>query len=182
MTGIDLDAIRAREQAATRGPWGWRGYDTGSVELRTLHSGGMRIISTSRANPCIVASAPDGTDDPWQAELHFAPGACDTCKRALSAPNGLADRIQCEKPENLDTVWAWNSAGFIEPINRWTVRERPYRADVAGTTHPDAEFIAAARADVPALLAEVDRLRAEVERLDALLTQAYDHAAENVGS
>lgn len=34
-------------------------------------------------------------------------------------------------------------------------------------SHPDAEFIAAARADVPALLAEVDRLRFERDALAA---------------
>ena len=31
---------------------------------------------------------------------------------------------------------------------------------------PDAEFVAAARADIPALLAEVDRLRAELVALE----------------
>lgn len=37
-----------------------------------------------------------------------------------------------------------------------------YRKDISGITHPDAEFIAHAREDVPALVAEVRRLRAQL--------------------
>ncbi|MDE2102387.1 MAG: hypothetical protein KGL39_34390 [Patescibacteria group bacterium] len=39
------------------------------------------------------------------------------------------------------------------------VRERDYRDDIECIAHPDAEFIAHAREDVPFLLQEIDRLR-----------------------
>jgi hypothetical protein len=45
---------------------------------------------------------------------------------------------------------------------------RVYRADIVDVRHPDAEFIAHARADVDALLAEVERLRAQRAALLAL--------------
>ncbi|MFJ4847599.1 hypothetical protein [Streptomyces sp. NPDC088733] len=43
--------------------------------------------------------------------------------------------------------------------------EPPYRADIDGIDHPDAEFIAHAREDIPFLLGELDRTRAELARL-----------------
>ena len=45
------------------------------------------------------------------------------------------------------------------------VREKPYRDDVAALDNADAAFIAAARTDVPALVAEVERLRAYIVAL-----------------
>lgn len=158
-SNLDLDAIRRRVKAATPGPWGWRGNIGGSVELRALHSGGLRIISTSRSEPCIGYTADE--------ELVLLDNACKTCTDWLT--NGgisSGDGPKCEKAENLDTVWTWHPNGYIRPINDWAKAEvlqwsnRMYRDDVKDTTHPDAEFIAHAREDVPALLAEVERLRA----------------------
>lgn len=48
----------------------------------------------------------------------------------------------------------------------FAVREADYRPDIARIDHPDAEFIANARADVDALLSEVARLNGAI--LDAL--------------
>ncbi|MFI2667889.1 hypothetical protein [Micromonospora carbonacea] len=159
---LDLDAIRAREQAATPGPWGWRGHISQSVELRALHSGGMRIISTTRPEPCIGYTADE--------ELVLLDNACKACTAYLTGGGlGRGEDPKCEKPENLDTVWTWHPGGFIRPINDWAKAEvlqwseHMYRDDVKDTTHPDAEFIAAARQDIPALLAEVDRHRARID-------------------
>lgn len=44
--------------------------------------------------------------------------------------------------------------------------EVPYRKDISGIDNPDAEFIAHAREDVPALIAEVEQLRALVGRME----------------
>lgn len=49
---------------------------------------------------------------------------------------------------------------------------RVYRGDFDAVSHPDAEFIAAARSVVPALVAEVEQLRAEVDDLRAKLDNA----------
>ena len=55
--------------------------------------------------------------------------------------------------------------------------EPPYRADISGIDHPDARFIAAAREDVPALLAEVQRLREERHSTNEALDDAVREAA-----
>ncbi|MGW1930438.1 hypothetical protein [Streptomyces sp. NPDC001919] len=52
--------------------------------------------------------------------------------------------------------------------------EPPYRADISGIDHPDARFIAAAREDVPALLAEVTRLREERHSTNEALSDAAE--------
>lgn len=45
---------------------------------------------------------------------------------------------------------------------------------IAGGARPeDGRFIAAARTDVPALVAEVERLRAEIARRDQMGVQAF---------
>lgn len=51
---------------------------------------------------------------------------------------------------------------------------RLYRHQFDGINHPDAVFIAAARADVDALVEEVDRLRARVAAADRLLARVED--------
>ena len=47
-----------------------------------------------------------------------------------------------------------------------------YRKDIVGFDHPDAEFIAHARQDIPALLAHIKEKDEEIERLKVLLTEA----------
>lgn len=67
--------------------------------------------------------------------------------------------------------WAWQSAtprfqedGIMEPASKWFVRPQAHNPwMVTGVDHPDAVFIAAARTDVPALIAEVERLRTELD-------------------
>lgn len=153
-----LDEIRKREQAATPGPWGWRGHISQSVELRALHSGGLRIIATSPAVPCI------GYTEDIGLFLHDNP--CSTCRTAFQERN-FDERIECEKPENLHTAWVWGQLGAIEPTSKFAKAEvlewsdHMYRDDVKDTTHPDAEFIRHARTDVPRLLAAAGALLAE---------------------
>lgn len=54
-----------------------------------------------------------------------------------------------------------NAADLVEyEVAAWS--KDIYRKDVSDVLHPDAQFLAHAREDVPALLAEVDRLRAEL--------------------
>jgi hypothetical protein len=50
-------------------------------------------------------------------------------------------------------------AGIIRPATDFVRYERDYRKDIAAIEHPDARFMAEARAMVPSLLAEVRRLR-----------------------
>lgn len=151
---MDADELARLASDTTPGPWGWRGYTDGSIELRALHSGGLRIVSTARAERCIVLLDNEA--------LALADGACDVCRKKYDALTTDPDHDfgPCAKPENLDTVWL-RGDGFIEPANQWARREVPYRNDVSAVEHPDAELIAAA----PELLAEVRALRTQRDSL-----------------
>ncbi len=158
---VDLDEAQQLCDEATPGPWAWRGHDDGSIELRALHSGGLRIISTARSDPC-VATTHDGE---WVLLEH----ACQNCIAAYHDPDILTSGSgrRCSKPENLGTVWAWCDKGFIKPLNEWAVREVPYRADVADVTHPDARFVARSRELLPRLVAEVSGARVAIQLAEA---------------
>src|SRR6266498_1959148 len=78
---VDLDEAQKLGDEATPGPWGWRGHDDGSIELRTLHSGGLRIITSHRSEPC-VATTHDGE---WVLLEH----ACQNCIAAYHDPDIL---------------------------------------------------------------------------------------------
>lgn len=170
-----VDALRAVAQAATPGPWGWRGHDDGLVELRGPGHFGpydARLISAHAAEPCF-AEILDG-DSELDALSPMTTGAptpyiCDSCKamwRAYQAGDGDAfDGYRCPKPENTPTVWVNEPGhGHIVPINRFVHRQREHRPDIdPAVDHPNARFIAAANpATVLALLDELDRLRAQV--------------------
>jgi hypothetical protein len=86
-------------------------------------------------------------------------------ERATPAPwHRVGKSIHAEVPLSDDgpSTTKWNTT-VVCSVGAWG-GGRP--------TEEDAEFIAHAREDVPALLAEIDRLRAEVERLDDALTDA----------
>lgn len=150
MTGIDLEAIRARAEAATPGPWGWFGNTAAHIAYLSSFRWGRQFVmgfkrwGMTGAQPTFV----DGrswadTDD----GLKFAPGAGIVPASELARYEVAPDATERSDP-------------------------RVYRADLTGFRNPDATFIAAARQDVADLLAEVDRLR-------AALVNAED-AAENL--
>ncbi len=154
---LDLDAIKARKDAATPGPWKWAGYTDGSIELRTVGQGGRRIVTTVRTEPCLVELP--GED--WSVTAD----ACDSCLAESKKTMDPWLNYRCPKEANLDTVWLHDNDGdLIRPANVWAVRERPYRNDVASVDHPDAEFIAHARQDIDDLVAEVEALRAALSQ------------------
>ena len=155
--------LRRLAEEATAGPWAWRGYVDGSIELRALHSGGPRIISTHRLAPCIVS-----VDD---LNVFVTEVACDSCRaEAEKTHDPFVDYDGCERPfDNIDTVWLWDD-WRIRPANTWAVREQPYRGDVASVDHPDAAFIAAANpAAVLSLLDRLDSLEVKADRSELLL-------------
>lgn len=158
----DIGAIADRAQAATKGPWAWRGYTGGSIELRTVGQGGKRIISTMRAEPCVVELLDES--------IALTYLACDSCKEEAKKTQDPWLDYRCPKRENLDTVWLQGD-GFIQPANDWAVPEVSYRTDVDRVEHPDAAFIASARSDIPALLGYVNELE---ERLIEIQNPGID--------
>lgn len=121
MSGLSeqqLAEIRARESAATKGPWGTYDDGTGRID---------------------IAAELEGTGHGY------------TCRRGIAQTD---DQPIDNDPEHID----WDEA------------------DDQAQIEADAQFIAAARTDVPALLAEVDRLRGErdafADRVDTLTAVA----------
>lgn len=74
--------------------------------------------------------------------------------------------------------WQWEACtedGMINEVGEVLSAGGMHTEGFVYVSDSDADFIAHARTDVPALLAEVERLRAEVERL----TVIDDYCAEN---
>lgn len=173
----EIARLRTLCEAATPGPWAWRGNDDGLVELRGHGPFGRldgRIISTLPSKPCVVE-----LDD---EEVRLTSEACDACKAkwADMLATGTTDvweDYSCPKPENLGTVWL-KGEHFIEPANRWAKRERTYRSDVADVDHPDARLIAAARDALPRLLDEVERLSRALTDQHAAWTAVFGSAED----
>ena len=166
---IDTERLRALIDAATPGPWAWRGDADGSIELRGDGPFGQfdgRVVSALRSQPCIVA-----LDD---ESVALAYDACEACTAAWKRVGraGTSDPLldlRCDKDENLGTVYLRGEVG-IEPANKWAKRRYAHRPDIAEVDHPDARLIAEARTALPALLDEVDALRAAASEL---LTAAF---------
>jgi hypothetical protein len=153
-----LAEIRARAAAATPGPWGWRGnIDYGCPSLRARHPKfGITDVLTQ-------VSVERTADDPALQGIEDY----DADTRAEIIENYLRDHWgEPIKEQHLafvtdDMLVEARQLVEFEVAPNATTRKDPkvYRADIVGIRHPDAEFIAAARADIDWLIAEVDRLR-----------------------
>lgn len=140
MNDEELQAIRAREQVATPGPWGWFGnVDTAHLYLATRRWGrhfvmGFRRLGMQGAQPEFV------TGRRWRRNLD---GSVDF--GAVGSGIEPAARL---------------ARYAVAPDATKRTDPSVYRGDITGFHNPDAEFIAHARQDVADLLDEVDRLRA----------------------
>ena len=118
---IDLDAIEARANAATSGPW------------KATHSKG----------DC---------------------GNCKPCPKGLFYCND-----ECEQCEH----WGITEPAWVKEILTVDCGEFDYMNDA------DADFIAHAREDIPALLAEVRRQAAEIASVTAERDEAVEDLRKN---
>lgn len=157
LTDQQLEAIKARADKATPGPWGWFGNtDVHSIYLATKGFGRLTVMSFRRwglqnAQPMFA------TDRTWKSD----PQSGDdfgTCGRMEMAARLARYEVAPDAPDH--------------------THPDVYRRDLNGIKNPDAEFIAHARQDVPALLAEVDRLKAEVWQLNDQLDTTRVAAAD----
>lgn len=110
MTRPDLDAIRARCEAATAGPW--------------------RVSTHTYPNGTTVVDAITGVSEPKWSDYGEGEGE-----------------------------WFTDTLTLVETDS-----------GVYGPTMPDAQFIAAARTDIPALLAYIDELEREIAELKSRIT------------
>lgn len=195
-TAADLNDLRAVAEAATPGPWGWRGSVDGLIELRGPGTYGpfdARIVSATTAEPCFAEIIdPDEDLDAYVPATTGAPTLhiCDSCKevwRKYQAGDGDAfDRYRCPKPDNLGTVWVNEPGhGHITPINRYATAQYRHRPDVGpgGVDHPNTRHIETFNpATVLALLDQVDQLWENLRRcvasLDDLIRYCDDPGTE----
>lgn len=134
---IDISAIRKRANAATPGPWRWRGnVDVRNIHLASVASGLNEVMDCAR----------------WgmqQARPRFA----------------NPERFRSDG--RLVGSWMQDAEQFaiFQVCPDATSRDDPrvYRGDIIGLRHPDAEFIAAARQDIDDLLAYIAHLETSVE-------------------
>ena len=87
-------------------------------------------------------------------------------------------------PEELDAIEQRANAATPGPweLVDWFSAVEPGRTDLGSPIGEvgcdlaiaDAEFVAAARTDIPALIAEIRRLRRELGRLSSLADEAFD--------
>lgn len=151
MTDARLAEIRQREQDATPGPWRWTGNtDVKQMELSTVGFGRLVVMNFARWGM-------NGAQPKFGAGRAWKPN-----------PTSSYDFT------SLGLMTKASELPVFEVAPAATERSDPrvYRADMVGVRHPDAEFIARSRRDVPALLAEVDRLRDENERLRSGIADA----------
>jgi hypothetical protein len=143
MTTEELDAIEAREKAATPGPW----------ETRVFYAS---------------AGVNDGSRTGWNP-TNIANGQCCFCAN----PSGTLVR---EYRDEHGTMHTHRFSGSDEQ-DRWHyVYAMPDGTSIAGnydyedggiaSKPEDADFIAHARTDIPALVAEVRKLQGELRRRD----------------
>lgn len=153
LTDEELAAIRARADAASDGPWFYNGYSA--------------VFSSPKTRPydAWFDTIPEG----HTVERY---GDCPVCGEWQVYPCGVAPSPGV----------GHGCKFFTEDYRRdpLVAKVPSHHGDTAVEKRAaDAEFIAAARADVPALCAEVDRLTAELARLaDAVLALPGEPATE----
>lgn len=173
LTDAQLADIRNRCNAASQGPWHWRGNmdnedprlvgrrtdvlghvprerreDDPEAQLfrRYLHDVQVWDTATEAYRPLTDDEITERVRDEW-----------------LNDPWGEPQkdsRLAFGEERGLRYLRARELAVFeVCPAATTRADPRVYRADIVGLRHPNAEFIARARADVPLLLDEVARLR-----------------------
>lgn len=174
-----LDQIRARAAAATPGPWHWGGnvdHSCPSLRARRPGFGTVEVLGTMP----VERTAQDRAITGYLDEVDDDEGA-DALEAYLRDQWGDPIRDQRLTFTVDGLLVEARRLGVFEVAPQATQRDdrRVYRADIVDVRHPDARFIAAARADVEWLIAEVDRLRVLVDEQPAAPVTAA--AADHVG-
>ncbi len=159
----DLNAIQERADRATPGPWSWRGNNDEDPRLEggRRHSVLAVIRRERQAADPETKSYEDYVRD-WETPYVDADG--DTKYRPLTEE---------EVAEHVKKDWLQDPWGGPQYDNRLAFRDHgtnimQYARDIAGLNHPDAEFVAHAREDVPALL---EALHHELTRVEMMTYQ-----------
>lgn len=163
ITADRLGEIKARAAGATPGPWWWGGnvdWSCPALRARDPRVGVTEVLGHVRVERTADDPRVRDIDDLFDEEaakvardefLTDGYGEPRTDERLAFVTDGCL--VEARKLARFE----------VAPQATERSDPRVYRADITGLRHPDAEFIAAARADVDWLVAEVEHLRAELE-------------------
>jgi len=169
--------LRELLDRATPPPWRWAGYiapDHFEIpEIRTTHSGQIRVLAfpAHRTIRTVYANTWDPVDVPVDQKVE------ETLYSRIAVPEHITINERGEEEENgeflayveHEHVMAFQhpQGGSVEPVGADTVPPRwdcfrgrttteagkePYRYDISGIDHPDADLLIEAVNALPALL------------------------------
>lgn len=144
LTPDEETRIRERAEAARVGPWAWFGNRSGPIYLATVQHG-RRFVLTFEVTEEKGESGAEGDVFRW----------AQPCFQVYDDKEGEA--------------WTWS--GRMTPASELAVVPQTYRDDISGIDNADAEFIAHARTDIPALLSELFLVRGQLREAEEALTQ-----------
>lgn len=187
---FDLEAVRARAAAATRGPWRWAG-NIDHDNPRLVGKGGDVLSHIPRERTADDRATKEYANYLREQDVHdpnLNDGKGDW--RALTEEE-IAERVESEwltdrwgGPANDEHLAFYGPPGplyhdarelaIFQVCPDATDREDPrvYRADIIGLRNANAVFIAAARQDVDDLVDALDAARAELAATAADLARA----------
>ena len=175
---LNIDAIKARAEAAQPGPWWWGG----NVD----HHGdvGLRGASTGHGVMDVMRTSPENVDEESAGKEWDTSDASDYIGRDEYI------EMRTQNPQH-HLCFLRADAMFVEPgrdvaifevaqnqkLPDDTPRDHPkvYRGDVVGVRNPNADFIAHAREDIPALLAALAEQSQLRETAELELVEAHHH-------
>lgn len=190
----DLEAIRAREAAATPGPWHWGG-NTDRDDPRLVGGTGRQTVMgmVRRERTADDPETEDFVSYLRETEFYFG----ETCRHLTDEE--IDERVREQwlfddwgepvfdmrlafRDEHGIMQYARDLAVFAvcpEAISR--ADERVYRADITGLRHPDAVFLEHAREDVRVLLGKVDEQACTIEWAMETIKRLKGELAERTG-
>lgn len=168
LSSEDRAKIQARTDAATGEAWHWAGNtDTGEPYLATWLSGWGRCQVMSIGSEERTADGREADKVRSTAREFDLGDPEELVEEWMHDASGgvISDPRLSFMSDDVILVDARNLAIYEVAPNALT-RDDPkvYRADVVGIRHPDAEFIAHARTDIPKLLAELTRIEQALDR------------------
>ena len=160
-----LDAVRARADAATPGPWEWQGDSLITLDDTASRYGptGRCVLAFDRGDSMTLSGLVRNEHVSNLEDAEFIAAARADIPALLAHIDALQDELDRWHAEWHEKRWFLPWARELEEQGRMAARGE------------DAEFIAYARAEIPALLATIGAQAAEIARLRAL-RQRVDEA------
>lgn len=159
-----FEEIKQRAEAATPGPWSWRGNIDHADPYLSCRLPGVGVCQVM-GHVAVERTKDDRAIQSYLDVLETDEDRESALDAYLRDPYGqpISDQQLCFAIDGVLKEARGLAVFEVAPAAESRDDPRVYRADVVGVRHPDAEFLAHSRADVEWLIAEVVRLRKYVE-------------------